>query len=182
MDSFSNHFLISMPHLDDTVFSKSLIYLCQHDSKGAMGIIINKPMSTEDATEIISKIGLKQITPNIEIYFGGPVNIEMGLFLHDQSYNIDGTITISQSISLTTNRQILTDINKGIGPNEYRFSLGYTGWGRGQIEKEIENGDWLLIPSDDDLIFSIPNTDKWQMAATQFGVKISDMGGSAGIA
>ena len=182
MDSFSNHFLISMPHLDDTVFSKSLIYLCQHDSKGAMGIIINKPMLMEDATQIISKIGLKQITPNIEIYFGGPVNIEMGLFLHDQSYNIDGTITISQSISLTTNRQILTDINKGIGPNEYRFSLGYTGWGRGQIEKEIENGDWLLIPSDDDLIFSIPNTDKWQMAATQFGVKISDMGGSAGIA
>tara|TARA_Y100001970_G_scaffold272055_1_gene368272 strand:- start:203 stop:718 length:516 start_codon:yes stop_codon:yes gene_type:complete len=171
-----------MPHLDDTVFSKSLIYLCQHDSKGAMGIIINKPMLMEDATQIISKIGLKQITPNIEIYFGGPVNIEMGLFLHDQSYNIDGTITISQSISLTTNRQILTDINKGIGPNEYRFSLGYTGWGRGQIEKEIENGDWLLIPSDDDLIFSIPNTDKWQMAATQFGVKISDMGGSAGIA
>ena len=182
MDSFSNHFLISMPHLDDTVFSKSLIYLCQHDSKGAMGIIINKPMLMEDATQIISKIGLKQITPNIEIYFGGPVNIEMGLFLHDQSYNIDGTIIISQSISLTTNRQILTDINKGIGPNDYRFSLGYTGWGRGQIEKEIENGDWLLIPSDDDLIFSIPNTDKWQMAATQFGVKISDMGGSAGIA
>ena len=182
MDSFSNHFLISMPHLDDTVFSKSLIYLCQHDSKGAMGIIINKPMFTEDATEIISKIGLKHITPNIEIYFGGPVNIEMGLFLHDQSYNIDGTITISQSISLTTNRQIVTDINKGNGPNDYRFSLGYAGWGRGQIEKEIENGDWLLIPSDDDFIFSISNIDKWQMAATQFGIKISDMGGSAGIA
>ncbi len=182
MNSFSNHFLISMPHLNDTVFSKSLIYLCQHDSKGAMGIIINKPMLTNDATEIISKIGLKHITSDIEIYFGGPVNIEMGLFLHDQSYNIEGTITISQSISLTTNKQIVTDINNGKGPNDYRFSLGYAGWSQGQIEKEIEDGDWLLIPPDDKFIFSISNTDKWHMAATQFGIKISDMGGSAGIA
>ena len=182
MKSFSNHFLISMPHMNDIIFKKSLIYICQHDKEGAMGLIINKPMISENATEIIQKTGLTQINPTPEIYFGGPVNIDMGLFLHDTSYNIEGTLSISKSVALTSNKQIVTDLKNGIGPGEFRFSFGYTGWGKGQVEREIENGDWLLMPSDDDFIFSIPNSDKWQKAASQFGIDIIDLGGSAGLA
>ena len=182
MKSFSNHFLISMPHMNDPIFSKSLIYMCQHDKNGAMGIIINKPMISGNASEIIQQTGLKHLQPTPKIYFGGPVNIEMGLFLHDSTYDIEGTLSISKSISLTSNKQIVTDLKNGDGPEDYRFSFGYTGWGKDQVEKEIENGDWLLMPADMEFIFSIPDIDKWQAAVTRFGIDISDLGGSGGIA
>ena len=182
MQSFSNHFLISMPHMNDSIFSKSLIYMCQHDKNGSMGLIINKPMISENTAEIIQQTGLYKINPTPEIYFGGPVNLKMGLFLHDTSYHIEGTISVSKSIALTSNKQIVTDLNSGNGPEEFRFSFGYAGWGEGQVEREIENGDWLLMPSDDDLIFTFPNSDKWQKAASQFGIDILDLGGSAVLA
>jgi|TARA_B100001079_G_scaffold101420_1_gene87104 putative transcriptional regulator len=182
MKSFSNHFIISMPHMNDPIFSKSLIYICEHDDDGAMGLIINKPMISENASDIIQQTGLTQIEPLPDIYFGGPVNLEMGLILHDANYNIEGTLTISKSVALTSNKQIVLDLKNGGGPDEFRFSFGYAGWGKGQIEREIENGDWLLMPADDDFIFSIPNTDKWKKAASKFGIDILDLGGSAGLA
>jgi len=182
MKSFSNHFIISMPHMNDPIFSKSLIYICEHDKNGAMGLIINKPMISENAADIIQQTGLAKIKPKPDIYFGGPVNLEMGLILHDANYNIEGTLSISKSVALTSNKQIVLDLKNGAGPNEFRFSFGYTGWGKGQIEREIENGDWLLMPADDNFIFSIPNTDKWQKAASKFGIDILDLGGPAGIA
>jgi putative transcriptional regulator len=182
MKSFSNHFIISMPHMNDPIFSKSLIYICEHDDDGAMGLIINKPMISENASDIIQQTGLTQIEPLPDIYFGGPVNLEMGLILHDANYNIEGTLTISKSVALTSNKQIVLDLKNGDGPDEFRFSFGYAGWGKGQIEREIENGDWLLMPADDDFIFSIPNTDKWKKAASKFGIDILDLGGSAGLA
>ena len=182
MKSFSNHFLISMPHMNDPIFSKSLIYMCQHDKDGAMGLIINKPMNSENIAEIIQQTGLIHINPKPEIYFGGPVNLEIGLFLHDTSYDIEGTLSISKSVSLTSNKQIVVDLKNGNGPDVFRFSFGYAGWGKGQIGKEIENGDWLLMPADNNFIFSIPNSDKWQKAASKFGIDILDLGGPAGLA
>jgi len=171
-----------MPHMDDPIFSKSLIYVCQHDNNGAMGIIINKPMISENASEIIQQTGLNHLNPKPEIYFGGPVNVEMGILLHDTSYKIDGTQSISNSISLTSNNKIVSDIKQGGGPKTYCFSFGYAGWSKGQIENEIESGDWLLMPSDDKFIFSVPNQQKWKKAASQFGINITELGGSAGLA
>ena len=168
--------------MNDPIFSKSLIYICEHDKDGSMGLIINKPMISENAADIIQQTGLADINPAPEIYFGGPVNLEMGLILHDAGYNIEGTLSISKSVALTSNKKIVADLKNGDGPDEFRFSFGYAGWGKGQIEREIENGDWLLMPADDKFIFSIPNSDKWQKAASKFGIDILDLGGSAGLA
>ena len=148
--------------MNDPIFSKSLIYLCEHNKDGSMGLIINKPLISENSAEIIQQTGLAQINPTPEIYFGGPVNLEMGLFLHNTSYNIEGTLSVSKSVALTSNKQIVADLKNGNGPEEFRFSFGYAGWGKGQIEREIENGDWLLMPADDNFIFSISNSDKYQ--------------------
>ncbi len=182
MESFSNHFLISMPHMNDPIFTKSLIYMCENTSEGSLGLIINKPMVSQNAVDILQKTGLEGIQPAPEVYFGGPVNIEMGLILHDAGYEIEGTLSVSNAIALTSNKQILNDLKKGGGPEQFRFSMGYAGWGKGQLEREIENGDWLPMPADRDFIFSVPDTKKWKTAATQFGIDISDLGGSAGIA
>ena len=106
----------------------------------------------------------------------------MGLVLHDADYEIEGTLNVSNAIALTSNKKILSDLKTGEGPTQFRFSIGYAGWGQGQLEQEIKNGDWLLMPADVDFIFSIQDNDKWESAAIQFGVNISDLGGSAGIA
>ena len=182
MKSFSNHFLISMPHMNDPIFTKSLIYMCENNPDGSLGLIINKPMVSQNAEDILQKTGLEEIQPAPEVYFGGPVNIGMGLILHDANYEIEGTLTVSKAIALTSNKQIISDLKEGEGPQQFRFSMGYTGWGQGQLEREIENGDWLLMPADGDFIFSVPDTAKWKTAVTQFGIDISDLGGSAGIA
>jgi putative transcriptional regulator len=84
--------------MNDPIFSKSLIYICEHNKEGSMGLIINKPMISENAADIIQQTGLHQIQPMPDIYFGGPVNLEMGLFLHDTSYDIEGTLSVSKSI------------------------------------------------------------------------------------
>ncbi len=168
--------------MNDPIFEKSLIYMCEHNKEGSMGLIINKPMISENAADIIQQTGLDHLNPLPDVYFGGPVNLEVGLFLHDMEYNTEGTIKVSSSVSLTTNKQIVADLKRGMGPSEYRFSFGYAGWSKGQLEREIENGDWLLMPANDDFIFSIPNADKWKKAASQFGIDILDLGGSAGLA
>jgi len=182
MKNFSNHFLISMPHINDPIFSKSLIYLCENDSKGSLGLIINKPMVSENAVEILQKTGLEVLKPLPEVYFGGPVNIQMGLVLHESEYEIEGTLKISNSIALTSNKQIVNDIKSGDGPNIFRFSMGYAGWEKGQLEEEIGKGDWLLIPAEKKFVFSTPDIDKWQVVSAQHGIDISNLGGSAGIA
>ena len=182
MKSFSNHFLISMPHMIDPIFTKSLIYICEHNREGAMGLIINKPMVSDNVTNFLQQTGMGCIKPAPEIYFGGPVNLEMGLFLHDANYQIDGTLAVSKTILLTSNKQIVFDLKNGIGPDLFRFSFGYAGWGKGQIEREIENGDWLVMPSDEDFVFSTPDRDKWHKAASKFGIDILDLSGSVGLA
>ena len=182
MKSFCNHFLISMPHMNDPIFTKSLIYVCENNSDGSLGIIINKPIVSENVADIIQQTGLEKIKPSFDIYFGGPVNMQMGMILHEASYKVEGTLNVSSTIALTYNKQIVNDLKTGDGPKQFRFSMGYAGWGSSQLEREIENGDWLLMPSDDDFIFSIPNSDKWQKAASQLGIDILDLGGTAGLA
>jgi len=182
MKSFSNHFLISMPHMNDPVFAKTLIYMCEHNSEGSMGVIINKPMVFNNATDVLKQTGLRNIKPTPKIYFGGPINVDTGFILHDSNYKTEGTLLISESLALSSNKQIVADLKEGIGPIIFRLSFGYAGWIGGQIEREITNGDWLVMPANDDFIFSIPDQDKWNQAADQFGIDITNLGGAAGLA
>jgi putative transcriptional regulator len=98
MEKFSNNFLLSMPNLNDSVFGESLIYICDHNKSGAMGIIINKPMPEKNIKNILKETSLEQLKPKIKIYFGGPVDLGVGMFLHSHGYKTKGTINISRSI------------------------------------------------------------------------------------
>jgi putative transcriptional regulator len=183
MDSLRNSFLISMPHLADSFFEKAVIYICDHDSQGSMGLVVNRPMPSAKAAAIIQALGMvgqEEKEGISDIYFGGPVQPNVGFVLHSPDYLTDGTISISSDICLTTNSEIMEDIQTGKGPEKYRLSMGYAGWGSEQLEREIANGDWLVVPASQDFIFDKADRVKWTEAARQFGIEISMFSGFGG--
>ena len=182
MVSLENKFLVTMPHLDeDPVFGRSMIYICEHDKNGAMGVIINKPIPEDESSDIISSVGLDKLKPIPKVFFGGPVGMERGFILHNMSYENSNTIKISSSVGFTYGNNIFKDIKNGKGPKDYRLILGYAGWEAGQIEKELEHGDWMLIPSSKN-IFDIPDIEKWSKATTYLGINVRDLSGQSGLA
>jgi len=186
MKSLSNNFLISMPHVNDPIFKKSLIYICNHDKEGAMGLIINKPISSlklnQEVDSILKETNLFKMKPTPDIYFGGPVDLNMGIILHPLDYITKKTIRISNQIGVTSDSKIINDIIKGNGPSTFRFSIGYAGWENGQLEEEFKNGDWLIVPSKLDVIFTMPDDKKWEYINNNLGFDISNISGHSGFA
>ncbi len=186
MKNLSNNFLISMPHVNDPVFKKSLIYICNHDKDGAMGLIINKPISSlklnQEVDSILKETNLFKIQPTPDVYFGGPVDLNMGIILHPLDYITKKTIKISNQLGVTSDSKIINDIIKGNGPSVFRFSIGYAGWSNGQLEEEFSNGDWLMLPSKLDVIFTMPDEQKWEYINNKLGIDISTISGSGGFA
>lgn len=183
MDSLRNHFLISMPHLTDTFFEKTVIYICDHDSQGSMGLVINRPLPSARAAMILQALGLDSLEEEggiKDIYYGGPVQPNVGFVLHTPEYEVDGTLPIAEDIFLTTSSEIMKDIQTGAGPAQYRLTMGYAGWGPEQLEREIANGDWLVIPASGEFIFSEADHGKWTEAARKFGIEISQFTGFGG--
>ena len=171
-----------MPHLNqDPIFGQSLIYICEHNNEGTMGLMINKPFRRKKSTDILTQIGLSKIKVNNNVYFGGPVCPEKGFILHDCNYKRDETMIISNTASLSYSDEILSDIKKGLGPNKFRLVMGYSGWEAGQLENELENGDWMLLPSSKDLIFSKTDKNKWDIAISNLNINISDFTGQSGL-
>ena len=174
-----NHFLVTTPKSNETLFDKGIIYICEHNKDGAMGIMINKPIP--DIEKVLSKFELKNLTPKPNIYLGGPVDLNKGFVIHQNDYEINGTIEVSKSISLTSNLKIINDILDGNGPNNFRFVLGYSGWGPGQLESELKHGDWMVLPADQKLIFDTPDNIMWKTAYMKLGINVGDFGGQPGI-
>ncbi len=182
MTEFSNKFLIAMPHLTDPNFAKSLVYIFEHNDKGALGVIVNKPLPSASVSDILIQTRMSLIKPRPDLFFGGPVGQNQGMFLHSKDYKTSGTSELTGDMRLTTNPLIIDDLIEGNGPLSYRCSFGYAGWGDHQLEREFENGDWLVMPATPQIIFEIPDNQKWEQAAKQFGIDILDITGHTGFA
>lgn len=181
--NLTDNFLIAMPGMADPFFAKTVTYLCQHNEEGALGIIINRP-SELTLADIMSQMEIEvreEAIGQIPVYFGGPVQPERGFVLHDST---DGqwnsTLKVSDTISLTTSRDILEAISQGEGPQRLLIALGYAGWGKGQLEKEITENAWLNAPAEQSIIFSRPAASRWKAAAELMGVNIALLPSQAG--
>jgi len=175
-----NHFLIAMPSINDPVFKKSLILICDDNQDGTMGLIINKPI--EDV--LIQNMLLDSDIENdyiekSKIYFGGPVNINTGFFLHESNYNTDNTINISKDLSLTVDHKVIKDLEKNSGPSNFIFTLGYAGWDKNQLKDEIKNGDWLITPADSKCIFN-SRKENYDIYSSLLGINLNDLSGNPG--
>lgn len=181
-DNLTNHFLIAMPGLADPFFAKTVTYLCQYNTEGALGIIINRP-SDLTLGDIMQQMNIKvdeEEAGKMPIYFGGPVQPERGFVLHEPMGSWDSTLQVAPEISLTTSRDILEAISAGKGPRKALVALGYAGWGKGQLEKEMGENAWLYAPADQSILFDYPSAQRWKAAAELMGIDISLLTSQAG--
>lgn len=183
IESLTGSFLISTPQMPDPRFEEQVIYICAHGSEGAMGLAINKPNMTFSLAEVLQ--GAELPIPEIElppVYVGGPVELESAFILYLSDYSTEYQLEVSSTVSLSRETKVLEDIAAGIGPENYLFLLGYTGWGPGQLERELVDDGWLTVPADDNIIFRLPDEEKWKAAAMQYGIDISTFGDVIGYA
>ena len=175
-NSLCDHFLISMPHLRDSNFDHTLTYICEHNDQGAMGLVVNRPLELS-FEEILKHLKIEDIDPVQDgaapIYAGGPVQGERGFILHRPTEHLwSSSYAVSDQLQLTSSVDILRAIAEGWGPQDYLITLGYAGWGAGQLEQEILHNSWLSCPSDLDILFATESPQRLEAAASKLGVNL----------
>ena len=178
----TNQFLIAMPNLLDPSFFHSVTYICEHNENGAMGVIINQPVALTIG-ELMDQMGEEapaHLRDQKVIYRGGPVEVERGFILHRPIGHWESTLPITDDIGLTTSNDIISAMAKEEGPKDYLITLGYAGWGAGQLEAEIRENSWLSCESDPEIIFQTNPDQRWEAAASLIGIDIHQLTGEAG--
>lgn len=185
--NLTNHFLIAMPGLADETFAKSVVYLCEHSERGALGLMINKPTDIKlqnlfDKVELpLGRADLK----DIPVFHGGPVQTERGFVLHEALLNmpapVEGedkpetvyasTMMIPGGLEMTTSRDVLEALSTGAGPARVLVSLGYSAWAQGQLESEIGENSWLIVHADPAVIFETPVAERYDKALSLLGLQ-----------
>ena len=178
----SGQLLIAMPGMTDPRFEKSVVYVCAHNSDGAMGLLVNRPIDSLTFPELLEQL---EINPRgnekpIRVLFGGPVEQARGFVLHSPDYLQDVSLVVDENIALTATIDILRAIAEGSGPNHCLLALGYAGWGAGQLDAEIKNNGWLCVGADEDLIFGTDLDHKWGKAMAKIGIDPRMLSDSAG--
>ncbi len=171
----TNQLLIAMPAMLDPNFSQTVALICDHGPRGALGLILNKPLQMRMG-EVFEQLEIEVPTGPFAqrpVLRGGPVQTDRGFVVHRAGGSWDSTLIVSDTIHVTTSRDILAAIARGEGPGEALVALGYAGWEGGQLEDEIRANAWLNAPAEPGIIFDLPFESRWQAAARLLGVEIS---------
>jgi len=174
MGSLKNQILISMPHMRDPFFSKAVVYICEHNKDGAMGMIINKKLNSDEFKESLDELFSVDNSLDLfmkDIFFGGPVLPDKGIVLHHSDYISPKSISVSKSIYITSKQDALGELEKN-KQIPYKLMLGHAGWSAGQLEREIENGDWLIQNTTSDFVFNVPPKQMWAQANKSLGIDL----------
>lgn len=178
----SNHFLIAMPAMTDPYFAKSLTYVCEHNDQGAMGIVVNRPISLT-LSELFAQINMPLKPAELEdvlVHFGGPVQTDRGFVLHEPNGDWQSTLHISDKVGLTTSKDILQALGEGKGPRHLLITLGYAGWSQGQLEQELSQNAWLSVPADERIMFDLPAEERLPAAMALLGIDFATLSEEAG--
>lgn len=183
-NSLEDQFLIAMPQMQDPYFAHSVTYIWKHSQEGALGIVVNKPMTASVADifkelEIVCSVDEEPFRQQ-KVLAGGPVERDKGFIIHDSPTSWDSSISISPGISICTSKQILQDIADGKGPENYLVALGCAGWDAGQLERELSENSWLTAPASPALIYSRDFENKPASAAAILGINLNQVSPEAG--
>ena len=180
--NLTNHFLIAMPNMVDPNFSGSLTYICEHNDRGALGLVVNRP---GDIT-LGALLGQADITLNndkwksVPVYKGGPVQTDRGFVLHRPVGSWQSTLAVNDVAGLTTSRDVLLSMVAGKGPEKMLVAIGYAGWAAGQLEQEIKQNGWLTVEADLDVVFNMPPEARLNAAMGLLGISFANLSDQAG--
>ena len=180
--NLTHHFLIAMPGLEDEAFAKSVVYLCEHSARGALGLVINKP-SDINLKHLFDKVDLPLARHDLvgtPVFHGGPVQTERGFVLHEPVFTAGespeepvyaSTMTIPGGLEMTTSKDVLEALSTGAGPKRVLVTLGYSSWGEGQLESELAENSWLTVSADTAVIFDTPVEQRYARALSLLGLE-----------
>ncbi|MBU3895234.1 YqgE/AlgH family protein [Serratia rhizosphaerae] len=184
--NLQHHFLIAMPTMQDPRFKRSVIYICEHNEEGAMGLVINKPVEQFTVESVLDKLKIAPadrdpaISLDKPVYAGGPLADDRGFILHTPQPGFDASIQISPETMITTSRDVLETLGTPEQPQEVLVALGYAGWEKGQLEQEVLENAWLTAEADSEILFHTPIANRWREAANRLGVDIRSIANHAG--
>ena len=189
--NLTNHFLIAMPGLEDAAFARSVVYVCEHSERGALGLVINKP-SDINLKALFEKVELpldREDLAGIPVFHGGPVKVDRGFVLHEATFaDADkpgesvyaSTMSIPGGLEMTTSKDVLEAMATGAGPRKVLVSLGYAAWGEGQLESELADNSWLTVDADRSVIFDTPVAERYDRALGLLGLQVWMLSPQAG--
>ena len=189
--NLTHHFLIAMPGLQNDVFSRSVVYVCEHSERGALGLVINKP-SDINLKVLFDKVELPLLRDdlvNTPVFQGGPLQTERGFVLHEPSFAVAdrpdepvyaSTMSIPGGLEMTTSKDVLEALSTGAGPRKVLISLGYSAWGQGQLESELGENSWLTVDADIAVIFDTPVAQRYDRALMLLGLQVWMLSPEAG--
>lgn len=180
--NLTNHFLIAMPALEDEIFGRSVVYVCEHSPRGALGLVINKPCDL-DMKRLFEKVELplrRLDLSDAPVFLGGPVQTERGFVLHEAFFSAadkpadsvySATMTVPGGLEMTTSKDVLEAISNGAGPRRVLVTLGYSSWGEGQLESELSDNSWLTVLANNSIIFDTPVAQRYDQALKLLGIE-----------
>jgi len=208
MISLENQFLIAMPALDDSYFNKTVTYICEHNEQGAMGLIINLPINitlsdllkqidpdedegsdkgsesskTSSASICLTDNANTDVTNSLEqlVLTGGPIAQQRGFVLHSAQSGWGSSLVLSKELMITTSKDILMALGTEKAPEQFMVTLGYAGWGPGQLEQELQTNSWLTTPADSDILFNTPIELRWKKATEKLGIDLAHFSSDIG--
>lgn len=165
--SLAGTVLVAAPHLTDAVFGRSVCIVVEHTKEQAVGIVLNKRLEIDSSpfwNFILDGAAVESITSDAHINFGGPTSgpivaihqdktlaeggNEFGIYLAAQAEHLKQLVTASQ--------------------NPFRLYIGHTSWGPTELEQQIVNGDWHVLPAVPELVFDDEST-MWHRAVRTIG-------------
>ena len=183
VSNLSNQFLIAMPGLAESVFAGSVIYLCEHSPRGALGLVINRPTDIV-LKDLFDRLELPLQRPELAehtVFYGGPVQTERGFVLHDPSpRSYASTLQVEGGLQMTTSKDVLEHIAGNDGPQRFFVALGYAGWSAGQLEDEIAHNGWLTVEADAAIVFDTPVEQRLDAAMSLIGISSLSLSQTAG--
>ncbi len=184
--SLKGQLLLAMPQMNDPRFHRAVIFMAVHDEKGAMGMVINNPLPSPSFTDVLSQVGVTSEKPmdekvrNTPVLAGGPVQGVHGFLLHTSDFAQKNTIPVDDLFSISGTVDSLRAIVNGYRPEKMIFTLGYAGWGAGQLEKELQDNVWLTAPASHEIVFSTRPDEMWENAFALIGVNPGMLSGVSG--
>ena len=184
--NLTNQFLIAMPGMAGDTFAGSVIYMCEHTEKGALGLVINKPIDIK-LKNLFEKVELtldRDDLAEAPVYFGGPVQTERGFVLHerlsDNGGHYNSSLQIPGGLEMTTSKDVLEALSNGSGPKKVLVTLGYSGWGAGQLEDEMRRNSWINVGAAPEIIFDTPVEQRYDKALSLLGIDAGMLSSDAG--